>query len=120
MARRKGFDVESFLPLTNVAFEIALALMDGRRHGYAIMQEVEKRTEGRVSLHPGSLYRAIARMVADGLVEEVPEAKEAPDHRKRRFYQLTPAGKSVAAENARRLASQVRTAQTKRLIPEGA
>ncbi len=120
MARRKGFDVEPFLPLTDVAFEVALALMEGERHGYAIMQQVEQRTEGRVSLHPGTLYRAIGRMVNDGLIEEVAGSRRTPpDNRKRRFYRLTSAGKAVAAENARRLASQVRAARSSRLIPEG-
>jgi hypothetical protein len=49
-------NVERFLPLTPVVFEIALALAAGERHGYEIMQEVERRTEGQIVLHPGTLY----------------------------------------------------------------
>ena len=56
------FRPESFLPLTPVAFEILLALADGERHGYSILQEVETRSGGAVSLHAGTLYRALARL----------------------------------------------------------
>ena len=77
---------ERYLPLTPVVFEIALALASGERHGYEIMQEVERRTDGRVSLHPGTLYRALSRLLDQGLIEELdvrrPRVK-ASEHRER-------------------------------------
>ena len=64
---------EQFLPLTPVVFEIALALATCERHGYEIMQEVERRTDGQISLHPGTLYRALSRLLDQGLIEELDE-----------------------------------------------
>ena len=61
-ARRPAPD--TFLPLTPVAFEILLALAEDPRHGYDIMLEIERRTAGRVSLNPGTLYRALDRRSA--------------------------------------------------------
>ena len=58
-------DPTDLLPLTPVSFEILLALSDEARHGYAIMRAVEERTRGATSLHAGSLYRALARLVRD-------------------------------------------------------
>jgi DNA-binding PadR family transcriptional regulator len=64
---------ERFLPLTPVVFEIALTLAAGERHGYEIMQDVERRTDGRVVLHPGTLYRALSRLLDQELIEELDE-----------------------------------------------
>ena len=67
------FRRRTFLPLTPVAFEILLALADGEQHGYSIMREVERRSAGAVTLHPGTLYRALARLLESGLIEELDE-----------------------------------------------
>jgi DNA-binding PadR family transcriptional regulator len=109
--------VASHLPLSEVAFEIILALAEGERHGYAIMNDVADRTGGRVRLHPGTLYRALNRMLADGLVEETNE-RPAPefDDERRRYYTLTPLGRKVAAAAAVRMADQVSAARAKRLV----
>ena len=61
------------LPLTEAAFELLLALADQDRHGYAIMQEVAARTKGRVTIYPGTLYRALGRMHEQGWIEELDE-----------------------------------------------
>ena len=61
---------EDFLPLRPVEFDILLALGDGERHGYAIMQEALRRSEGQLQLEPGTLYRALRRMREAGLVTE--------------------------------------------------
>ena len=57
---------DAFLPLTTVSFEILLALADGPRHGYDVMVAIEERTSGRISLNPGTLYRALDRLAAPG------------------------------------------------------
>jgi len=108
------------LPLTPVAFEILLALADGERHGYFIMQEVERRSDGRVSLHPGTLYRALNRLLGEGLIEEIdaPARSEPHDHR-RRYYRVTAFGRAVAAAEADRLASQLSAARLKNLVSSG-
>ncbi|HTU93536.1 MAG TPA: PadR family transcriptional regulator [Gemmataceae bacterium] len=105
------------LPLSPPEFQILLALADGEKHGYAIMQEVHARTEGRTRLGPGTLYGAIKRMLGGGLIEE---AEERPDPRlddqRRRYYRLTDAGRRLAGAEAQRLAELVRTAHEKRLL----
>jgi DNA-binding PadR family transcriptional regulator len=95
-----------------------LALADDERHGYGIMQEVERRSGGTVRLGPGTLYGAIKRMLAAGLIEESDRrpAPERDDQRRRCYYRLTRLGRRVAADEAERLAALVRVAEAKRLI----
>ena len=105
-------------PLNHSDFHILLALADRERHGYGIMQEVEERSAGTIRLGPGTLYGAIKRMLAAGLIEESakrPPAKE-DDERRRCYYRLTSLGRTVASDEASRLAALVRTAEAKRLV----
>jgi DNA-binding PadR family transcriptional regulator len=109
--------VEAFLPLTPVAFEILLALADGEQHGYSIMREVERRSAGTVLLHPGTLYRALARLLESGLIVELEERPDPDeDDERRRYYQLTGAGIAVARAEAARLASQLAAARQRKLL----
>jgi len=104
--------VDRFLPLTPVVFEIALALAAGERHGYEIMQEVERRTDGQIVLHPGTLYRALGRLLDQGLIEELDDRPGGgTDDERRRYYRLTPLGHAVARAEVERLASQVTAAR---------
>lgn len=109
--------VDKFLPLTPVAFEILLALADGEQHGYSVMREVGRRTAGAVSLHPGTLYRALARLLESGLIEEL-EDRPDPQHddERRRYYQLTALGIAVAKAEAERLAGQLAAARARKLL----
>ena len=112
-------DPEAFLPLTPVAFEILLALAPESRHGYDIMLEIERRTAGRVSLNPGTLYRALDRLVAEGLLDASlqPVDAKAPD--RRRVFSISRLGASVAEAEAARLADQLRAARAVRLVRKG-
>jgi DNA-binding PadR family transcriptional regulator len=103
---------ESSLPLTPISFEILLAVMDGAQHGYAILQAVEARLGGLLPMRTGTIYRALARLLDEGLIEE---ASGASDER-RRNYRVTAQGKAIARAEAKRLADQV--ARAKRLLPE--
>ena len=103
---------DRFLPLTPVVFEILLALAAGERHGYEVMQDVERRTDGRIVLHPGTLYRALGRLLDQGLIEELDERPAADrDDERRRYYRLTALGRSVAHAEVDRLANQVAAAR---------
>jgi DNA-binding PadR family transcriptional regulator len=110
-------DPLSFLPLTTVELEILLSVAGDGRHGSAIMQDVEARSAGSLVLRPGTLYRAISRLLADGLIAErdAPADADSTDER-RRYYRLTPLGYEVSALEARRLARQVRTVRVRRLL----
>jgi len=109
-------NLSTYLPLTPVAFEILLALAGGEQHGYAVMLDVERRTGGAISLHAGSLYRALNRLLEAGLIEEL-DARPAHDDERRRYYRLTAAGLEVARGEARRLAAQVDAARQRQLLP---
>jgi DNA-binding PadR family transcriptional regulator len=111
MARAR--DIEERAPLSTAAFQILLALADGDRHGYGVMQEIEQRTEGRVRLGPGTLYGALKRMLDDGWVEEL-EGDDGDE--RRRYYHLTATGRQIARQEAQRLAELVVAAQAKRLL----
>lgn len=112
--------IDHQLPLTPAAFHVLLALAEGDRHGYAIMQEVQETTGGRVSMGPGTLYGTIKRLLAAGLIEESRERPDPDlDDRRRRYYRLTDIGRRVAAAEATRLEEAVADARAKRLLPEG-
>lgn len=111
-------DPESYLPLSSAVFHILLALADEERHGYGIMQEVEARTGGEVHLAPGTLYGAIKRLLQRGLIAETDERADPElDDERRRYYRLTKFGLRVLEAESSRLASLVRQAQAKRLLP---
>lgn len=108
------------LPLRPVEFEILLALAQGERHGYAIIREVETRSEGAIRLETGTLYRALQRLVQGGIVTPVERRQADPsDDERRRYYALTTMGRRVAAAEATRMARLVAAAQAAQLIPLG-
>jgi len=113
-------DVADRLPLTPLEFEVLLALSDADLHGYAIMREVGERASSGYRLWPATLYPAIKRMVADGLIEEAraPSAAAGEDPR-RRFYRLTRRGRGELAREAARLEALVDAAREKRILPTG-
>ncbi|MDQ2714248.1 MAG: PadR family transcriptional regulator [Chloroflexota bacterium] len=112
-------DPEALLPLSPAIFHILLALAGEERHGYGIMLETARSSAGRVNLGPGTLYRSIKRLLADGLIEESAERPVAElDDERRHYYRLTPFGLRVARAEAQRLAALVRVAQARQLLPQ--
>src|SRR5829696_8654293 len=109
--------IEELLPLPPATLHILLALADGELHGYAIIQDVEARTDGELRMSAGTLYRSIQHMVEQGLISEtVPRRTRAEDER-RRYYRLTPFGTAVARAEVRRLSQLVRDARARGLSP---
>ena len=113
MTKRFSPSPDSFLPLTPVAFEILLALAEGERHGYEVMLDIERRSSGRISPNPGTLYRALDRLVQEGLLASAVRSVEGE---RRRVFALTPLGRAVAAAEAARLSDQVLAARSLRLF----
>ena len=108
---------EEMLPLTPAVFNILLALADGEKHGYGIMQEVETNTKGQVLMGPGTLYGSIKRMLQAGLIEESDERADPDmDDQRRKYYKLTNLGRRVLNMEAERLASQVMIARAKNVL----
>jgi DNA-binding PadR family transcriptional regulator len=111
-------EADALLPLPPVTFHILVALADDDRHGYAIMQDVTARTGGALKLGAGTLYRSIQRMLEQGLVVEI-NARPAPelDDERRRYYRITPFGRTVAKAEARRLAQMLKLARASGFAP---
>jgi DNA-binding PadR family transcriptional regulator len=105
------------LPLTPAVLHILLALADGSKHGYGIMQEVKAISDGRVKMGPGTLYGSIKRMLAAGLIKETGD-RPAPelDDKRRRYYEITGFGQGVLSAEARRLSDLLLVAKRKRLL----
>jgi DNA-binding PadR family transcriptional regulator len=105
---------QELLPLTPPVFHILLSLAGEERHGYGIMQDVARQTEGALQLGPGTLYGCLKRMLAAGLVEESEERPDTElDDERRRYYRMTPFGKRVVRAEAQRLAGAVTVAMAK-------
>ena|SRR5687768_1543883 len=103
-----------------IEFEILLTLATGERHGYAIIQDIEARSAGALTVETGTLYRALQRLVEGDLVRPAEPRHDLPsDDERRRFYALTAVGKRAAADEARRMAALVEAARVARLIPRG-
>ena len=107
-------DPSSFLPLTPAVFHILLALAEGPRHGYSVMQEVEAR--GVVRMGPGTLYGSLKRMVAAGLIQAAGESEA--DGERRRHYALTRLGRAVLQAEAERLETLVAAARARHVLPK--
>ncbi len=102
------------LPLAPAVFHILLALADCDAHGYRIRADVIERSNGALKLDPGSLYRLIARLSDDGLIDEAPSRPTADeDDERRRYYRLTPVGKRLLTEETDRMADLVRVSRSK-------
>jgi DNA-binding PadR family transcriptional regulator len=113
-------DPENMLPLTPAVFFILLALAEGEKHGYAIMQDVAQLSDEKVRMGPGTLYTAIQRLLDSALIEETEGSGVAADHEaRRRYYRLTRAGKAVLAAEVARMETVVRMARRKKLVPKG-
>src|SRR5687768_6914403 len=95
--------------LPSASLHVVLALLDGEKHGYAVMRDVETLSDGAVRMGPGTLYGTIKRLLADGLIEEVTtEVVDEPDTERRRYYRLTADGEAVAAAEVARMRTLVK------------
>lgn len=111
-------DPESFLPLHRDTFHILVSLADRDRHGYAVMQDVFDRTNGKLRFSPSSLYASIRRLLEQELIEELAERPDpANDDERRRYYRLTRLGREVARAEARRLERLLSDARATGLLP---
>ena len=106
---------EAFLPLPSASFHVLLALLDEPKHGYAVMQEVDRLSYGAVKMGPGTVYTTVKRLLDDGLIEEI-EPADGSDAR-RRSYRVTGLGESVCRAEVRRLSRLIHRSVLSRLAP---
>jgi len=105
-------------PLTAAIVHILLALADEDRHGYGIMQEVARLTDGTVRMGPGTLYGTIKRLLAARLIEEADERPDPElDDERRRYYRLTQPGRRALASETGRIATLISAARAKKVYP---
>jgi DNA-binding PadR family transcriptional regulator len=94
---------DDFIPLHPLEFRILMILLEGPRHGYAIVHEIEISENGARRIYPANLYRRIRDLLAKNLLKNAdPPAGEADDPR-RRYFLITDLGKQVAAAEADRM-----------------
>ncbi len=114
-------NVETYLPLKAPVFLILLSLAERESHGYALVQQVRTRSNGRVELETGPLYRHLRRLSDDGLVEDAPPPTEdAGLDQRRKYYRLTGRGRRVLGAETRRLADLVEVGRRLHLLDEPA
>ena len=100
-------NLPNFLPLSPATLHILLSLAAEELHGYAIMQEVQRQSEGKYKLGPGTLYDNLQKMIDRGLVEELGK-KPGDDDPRRRYYRLSTLGRGVLTAEISRLDDVVR------------
>jgi DNA-binding PadR family transcriptional regulator len=110
-------DIDRLLPLPPAFLHILIALGEGERHGYAVMQDVAERTDGKVRMSPGTLYGSIRKMLDEGLIEELFHRGARAEDERRRYYGVTKFGRAVAAAEAERLTALLHHARLNGLVP---
>src|ERR1017187_5603525 len=109
-------DITPFLPLSPASLHILLSLAPEDRHGYGIMQEVNRQSEGQYKLGPGTLYDNLQKLMNQGMVDEVPRTPD--EDPRRRYYRLNSLGRRVLSADVYRLENVVHQAK-RYLQPEG-
>jgi DNA-binding PadR family transcriptional regulator len=103
-------DASMFLPLSPASLHILLSLAGDDLHGYGIMQEVSRQSEGRYKLGPGTLYDNLQKLIERQLVQELGH-RPGDDDPRRRYYRLTSLGRALLAAEVARLETVVRDAK---------
>ena len=114
MPRPKNL-AEDFLPMSAVDFAVLLVLADGANHGYAVVKEIDERTDGQVKLLPGNLYAILQRLTKQGMIAEAGEVASSGGG-KRRNYRITAFGRKVAGAEASRMKRMVEAAASSDLL----
>jgi len=113
-------NVNDFLPMSAVEFIVLLVLTDGASHGYAIVKEIEERTDGQISLLPGNLYAILQRLTEAGVIARTSGASSSGTDKRRRYYRITTFGREVAAAEASRMKRMVEAAAARDLVEDAA
>ena len=102
--------------ITPAFFFLLLTLVDGGKHGYAMAQEVEDRSDGSITLGPGSLYWSLSRLAETGLIEQTRAPEDSSQKGRRRYYRLSETGRAVLEREAETLSRVLTFARDKHVI----
>ena len=112
-------DAHDLQPLTPAVFHVLVALAGGDKHGYAILKDVRRRSDGRVRLNVGTLYAVLKRLEDDGLIAETDDRPDAAlDDERRRYYRITKHGEAAALAEVTRMQDAVAMARAVKLSPK--
>ena len=112
---------DDFLPLKAIDFHVLMVLLDGKRHGYGMVQDIAERTGGKIRLVPGNFYAMLNRLIEAGLIADADRQRDGEiDGPRRRYYRITPLGKRTAAAEAHRLKALVEEAEARHLLRDPA
>ena len=99
-------------PLSAATLHILLVLASEDLHGYGIIQEIARQSQGSYRLGPGTLYDNLKKLMDQKLVMDVPRSA-LPKDEERRFYRMTPSGREVLAAEVERMRDVIATAQSR-------
>lgn len=119
--KKRAFEeVAALLPLKPQDFHILFVLLDGERHGYGMVKEIDRQTDGQVRLEAGNLYRSVRRLIKQGLIAES-DRRPAPesDDERRRYYSVTEFGRQVVTAETDRMRSVVAAAEARLAVSDG-
>jgi DNA-binding PadR family transcriptional regulator len=97
--------------MTEATFLVLTALAEQPQHGYAVLEDVKRISDGKVKLHVGSLYAVLERLAKEGLIEV--DREEIVQSRLRRYYRITGAGATALGEETARLKRHVGVAEAR-------
>lgn len=101
---------DDHIPLTPAVFHVLLALAEGERHGYAILKDIQQRTDGRLKMQAGTLYGTLQRLLELRWIDEIDAPEDEVDAR-RRYYRLNPQGHAALQADVRRMDALVKAAR---------
>jgi DNA-binding PadR family transcriptional regulator len=118
--KRRVEEVAALLPLKPQDFHILFVLLDGDRHGYGMVKEIDRQTDGQIRLEAGNLYRSVRRLIKQGLIAET-DRRPAPesDDERRRYYSVTEFGRQVVAAETDRMRAVVAAAEARLVVSDG-
>jgi len=113
-------EVGALLPLKPQDYQILFVLMDGERHGYGMVKEIERQTDGQIRLEAGNLYRSVRRLIKQGLLAES-DCRPAPesDDERRRYYEISDFGRQVVVAETERMRAVVAAADARLAASDG-
>ncbi len=98
---------ERIKPLGEPTLWILLSLAEQPRHGYGLMKDVERLSEGRVRLSTGTMYGALRRLLEDGWIDRATTADASRD---KQLYRLTAPGRGELKRELEHLSRWTRAA----------